>query len=283
MLPNLLIIGAMKCGTTSLHEYLDIHPKIYMSKTKEIDFFCHLDKYDKGMDWYKQFFPVDVEIRGESSQNYSKYHWWKDVPKRIYQDLPSNTKFIYILRDPLKRIYSHYNEMQAQNCAPNSLEEYILDDIDTNEIVLTSCYKKQLDKFLDYIPLSSFKIVTVEELNKNKLKVLNEIFEFLNVEPIFDNELFNFSKNTSEEKKTRTRIGLFIASNPLVVWFKKYLPMNLKNYFKAKNIVNQILFRSINLDVQISYETEEKLKTIFKKDVNALRKLTGLPFDDWCV
>ena len=68
MLPNLLIIGAMKCGTTSLHNYLNLHPEIYMQQEKELDYFIEKKNYKKGLNWYKsKFNSKNSKILGESS------------------------------------------------------------------------------------------------------------------------------------------------------------------------------------------------------------------------
>jgi hypothetical protein len=282
-LPNTIVIGAMKSGTTSLHAYLNKHPQIFMSAKKEIDFFCHDEKYSEGIEYYKSFFPENTKIRGESSQNYSKFHWFEDVPKRIYKDLGKNMKFIYILRDPVKRIYSHYNEMQAQNCAPPNLEAYIKKELNQNEIVLTSCYKQQLDKFLEFYPLSHFKIITLEALQKNRLSVLNEVFDFLGVEQMTDDTLFDFASNTSRSKKMRTDIGMALIKNPVAVFVKKILPISIKEKIKSQSTVKNLMFQGIKKDIKLSDELEEELRAIFKKDTDKLRKLTGLSFDDWSV
>lgn len=283
MLPNLIIIGAMKCGTTSLHNYLSLHPEIYMSETKEINYFSKQDIYLNGINWYETFFNTNLKVVGESSQSYSKYHVWPNTPKRIFKDLKNNIKFLYILRDPIKRIYSHYNEMQSQNCAPSSLEDYILKDLINNEIVLSSCYFKQISQFLKFYSIDKFKIVTLEELEKNRLSILNDIFDFLGVKKIKDEKLFNFNSNTSDEKKTRTNVGQFIVENKIIIKLKKKTPHRIKTFFKQKRIFQKILFKDIKRNVKLSDCTESELKKIFKKDVNKLRKLTGLEFNEWSV
>jgi hypothetical protein len=277
------VIGAVKSGTTALHGCLNKHPQIFMSEKKEIDFFCHDEKYAKGLEYYKSFFPEDNKVRGESSQNYSKFHWWDGVPKRIYNDLGENMKFIYILRDPVKRIYSHYNEMQAQNCAPPDLEAYIEKDLEQNEIVLTSCYKQQLDRFLEVYPLSHFKIITLEALQKDRLSVLNEVFDFLGVEQMTDNTLFDFTSNTSRSKKMRTGLGMALINNPVAVLVKKLFPISIKEKIKSQSAVKDLMFQDIKREVKLSEELEEKLRSIFKKDVDELRQLTGLGFEAWSV
>src|SRR5687767_10224357 len=72
MLPNLVVIGAMKSATSSLHHYLNLHPEISMSETKELDFFVEDKNWPRGIEWYESQFSA-ARIRGESSPNYTAY------------------------------------------------------------------------------------------------------------------------------------------------------------------------------------------------------------------
>jgi hypothetical protein len=67
VLPNLIIIGAPKCGTTSLHHYLSLHPQISMSREKELNFFIAERNWSKGIAWYAAQFAADNKVRGEAS------------------------------------------------------------------------------------------------------------------------------------------------------------------------------------------------------------------------
>ena len=89
-LPNLLIIGAMKAGTSSLHEYLNLHPDIYMSNPKEIHYYADEFYQNKTKDWYTSFFKTDKKIAGTTPQSYTKYHnkYYQNIPERIYKDTP---------------------------------------------------------------------------------------------------------------------------------------------------------------------------------------------------
>ncbi len=106
-LPNLLVVGAMKCGTSSLHNYLARHPDIFMSAEKELNFFTGSNS-GQSLDWYKAQFPVDAPVRGESSQNYSKRHnpLFPGAAEAIKAVIP-DTKLIYLVRDPIERYRSH--------------------------------------------------------------------------------------------------------------------------------------------------------------------------------
>ena len=109
-IPNLFIIGAMKSGTTSLHEYLNEHPDIFMSNVKEPGYFAEcMNYYPKDLAWYESLFKEakGEMIIGESSTNYTKLPICTDVVNKIWEFNP-DARFIYVMRDPIKRVISHY-------------------------------------------------------------------------------------------------------------------------------------------------------------------------------
>ncbi len=81
----------MKCGTTSLHYYLNQHPQISMSSEKELQFFIIEKNWHKGIKWYGSNFKGNATIHGESSASYASYPIYNGVPERIHFLLP-NTK-----------------------------------------------------------------------------------------------------------------------------------------------------------------------------------------------
>jgi len=107
--PNLFIIGAMKSGTTSLHNYLNAHPDIAMSEEKEPGYFVDELSLRRGEKWYCNLFEnaQDYRYRGESSTHYTKLPLYRGVPERIFRFNP-DAKLIYIMRDPFERVVSHY-------------------------------------------------------------------------------------------------------------------------------------------------------------------------------
>src|SRR5690242_8679107 len=102
--PHFLIIGAQRCGTTSLFEYLANHPEIVPPSVKKIHFFD--SEYEKGEAWYRARFPVleNGFITGEATPYYL-FH--PRVPKRVRNWNP-NVKLIVLLRNPVDRAYSHF-------------------------------------------------------------------------------------------------------------------------------------------------------------------------------
>lgn len=274
-LPNLLVIGAMKAGTSSLHDYLNQHPDIFMSEKKELDFFVEERAWKNGIDWYKkQFGCSDVIYKGESSQDYSKCHWWPGVPSRIKSVLGDNVKFIYIIRNPMDRIYSHYSEMQAQNCAPANLEDYIMQDMDENEIVQTSCYGKQIKEYLKHYDKKHFYFSSLECLRADKLGVLNEICEFLGVSYFTEDIDLNYIKNASEFKRTQNVIGKYLNNASWMKQLKLLMPDKMKNHLKAKKFVSDVISKPIK-PASLSEKLTGELRDIFNRDFELFHSLTG--------
>jgi len=108
--PNLFIIGAAKCGTTTLHSFLDARGDIFMSDIKEPGFFVPEFQYHpKKLSWYLSLFKQagNQKYIGESSTHYTKRPLYEGVAQRIY-DFSPNARLIYLIRDPIERAISHY-------------------------------------------------------------------------------------------------------------------------------------------------------------------------------
>src|ERR1700761_6059402 len=101
-MPNLIIIGGLKCGTTSIHHYLGLHPGIQMSKPKELNFFVEELNWDLGLDWYASRFDSAFKVRGESSPHYTNLPRFRGVPERIKEHVGDDVRLLYMVRDPIK-------------------------------------------------------------------------------------------------------------------------------------------------------------------------------------
>src|SRR5437764_6469248 len=111
---NLIILGFPKSGTSSLHEYLALHPDICMSREKEPQFFSISTQWERGFAWYDSLFEDEGRPRrwyGESSQSYSG---WEPALQRIKAYL-EEPRFIVLLRHPVDRLISHYRWLWAMD------------------------------------------------------------------------------------------------------------------------------------------------------------------------
>jgi Sulfotransferase domain len=269
-LPNLVTIGAMKCGTTSLHEYLSYHPQIFMSDRKELDFFVEKFNWSKGVDWYRSNFNASADILGESSPNYTKCHLFEKVPDRMYRIIPE-AKLIYVVRDPISRLVSHYIHAVARGRENRSIDE-ILDNPQENNYIQTSLYFMQVERYLEYYSPDSILFIAQEDLAGDRLKTLQKIFHFLHVDSQFDDPKFSQIIHESSGKKQPTQLRLQLLKLP-----------GGRLISKAISLVNpESIGRSISKP-KLSEGSREKLVELFHEDACKLRGLTGQSFEKWSV
>ena len=179
-LPNLIIIGAMKSGTTSLHHQLSMHPDVQMSNPKELNFFHPGFNLGMRVEWYRSHFSASAQVRGESSPIYSKCTQYAGVPKRMHQCVPE-TRIIYIVRDPLNRIMSHYRHNVICRREERPIEQ-CFEDLDSNPYIDASSYHLQLTAFLEYFRMKQIHVLSTESLAKAPKDALARVFRFLDID-----------------------------------------------------------------------------------------------------
>jgi hypothetical protein len=183
-LPNFLIIGAMKAGTTSLYHYLRPHPQVFMPKIKELDFFATEGNWGRGFSWYaKQFREArsSAGALGEASTVYTKHPHHQGIPERIAAHLP-DVRLIYVVRDPIERIRSHYQHLVAVGLERKSVDRAVLE----NPIYLdVSRYALQIEQYLPHVPRDRVLVITSESLRDERSATIRRVYKFLGVAPDF--------------------------------------------------------------------------------------------------
>ncbi|SLN11641.1 Sulfotransferase domain protein [Roseivivax jejudonensis] len=269
-LPNLVVIGAMKCGTTALHDYLERHPDIFMSTPKEVNYFSG-NQSDRSLDWYKNLFPATCKIQGESSQNYSKAHLerFADAPRRMAETIP-DAKLIYMVRDPIERYRSHVSENYV-----GEMPESIRWIEKTDHRLKTGLYHWQLSHFLKFYPIEQIRVVDLDDLARDRLEVMNGVFDFLGVDRVDDPAMFDFVSNPNGEDVVPPHLRRTFA------------------YRAANRLAPGMLSRVVHRDAvrrrffpgsykpKLSLAEAARLREVYAPDVAALRALTGQPFSGW--
>ena len=197
-LPNFIIIGAMKSGSTSLYNYICEHPCILPAAYDEIGFFD--SNFHLGLNWYRSMFPtkkqLDAVRRKEGAaitgEDTPFYFWNKDARDRIQKLLP-DVKLVLILRNPVDRAFSEYNNVIRGKDVNFSFEEYIksdLENIKNNPLNVVQCGKKdaiisrgiyfiQLKMWQELFPHDQIFILDTNELSQKPIKTMNDVFKFL--------------------------------------------------------------------------------------------------------
>ncbi|GCC37340.1 hypothetical protein chiPu_0015844 [Chiloscyllium punctatum] len=200
-LPKFLIIGPQKTGTTALHFFLSLHPGVTSNfpspvTYEEIQFFNGAN-YNKGIDWYMEFFPIpsnaSTDFMFEKSANYFES---EVVPKRAMALLP-RAKIIAILINPVERAYSWYQHQRAHHdsAALNyTFYQVITAGPDTprdvrvlqNRCLLPGWYATHIERWLTYYQPSQFLVVNGLQLRNNPVAVMETVQKFLGVTPHFN-------------------------------------------------------------------------------------------------
>ena len=131
ILPDFIIIGGQRCGTTSLYYYLSQHPDVYASFPKEVHYFSNY--YHKGINWYRSHFPLlwqkrrlnknnhNTFVTGEATPYYLSH---PHAPRRVFETIP-DVLLIVLLRNPIERAYSHYQHEVKMGAEILTFEEAI--------------------------------------------------------------------------------------------------------------------------------------------------------------
>ena len=279
--PDFLIIGAMKCGTTSLYEYLMKHPKIRMTKRKEVHYFNDANYDLFFLETYKSLFDNSKGIAGSAPQNYTKTHLeeYRKVPERLFRHFPA-VKLIYIVRDPIERILSHHVEALSGGYALYRDINECIQDLERSHYVRTSMYFYQISSFRTYFSDDQIMVIDMHELQFYRLRTINKILAFLGVEEICDENEFKMVFNRSGSKSEPGWIDRFIRSNRSA-GLRKCMPLYIKRWLKnhiaeAKYIGRRKIHRQ-----QFDEDLQAELVGYLQSDMDELKQYTGLKFASW--
>lgn len=275
MLPNFIIAGAEKSGTSTLAFHVSRHPDVYMPERKELHFFENAHTFSKGIEWYRQWFAGwnnEVAV-GECTPFYM---YVADAAERIKQYLP-DARLIFILRNPVDRAYSNYWHQVRGGKERLAFEDAIEREASrvkkggyhnlTYSYLQKGFYSEQLKRFYTLFGPDQLLIVRFEDMAAHPQSVLADVFRFLGVDPLRGPQAVH-------EKKNRAIVPRFIGMQ----------------FFARRIFGRSIFFRAIarlNLKLgETAYlpmgkETRQQLNRYYSKEIESLERLTGVGFDAW--
>lgn len=233
-LPDFMLLGFPKCGTTSLYNYLIQHKQIHKTKKKEIHFFSY--GYSLGLNWYRSHFSRSKDLLDFDSSVNTVLN--PEAAMRIQKHIP-NCKFIVMLRDPIEQCYSQYRAIEQTGLETYSFEESIGQDpirfrryttILKNDfyrpyrqpIIIPylsfARYDMWLKPFIERFPKNRFLFINLKDLENKPNETLNEIFEFLGIDkqPIVDLQKHNVNEyiqmNQTMKKKLSSLLDNTISN-----------------------------------------------------------------------
>jgi len=242
VLPNFILIGTVRSGSTSLYYNICEHPSVLPAAYDEIGFFD--SNFHLGLKWYQSMFPKKSTI--EKIKNETKfaitgedtpfYFWKEEVPKRIQNIIPK-CKLITILRNPIDRAYSNYHLGKRSKRECLSFEDAIHQEMqriekgvkrehfDHNSSYLTKgLYSLQLKNWYDVFPKEKILVISTEELARNPFETMTKTYNFL--------ELPKYKLMNPQQRKLEKYENMSVNTrNELINFFKPYN----ENLFKMIN------------------------------------------------
>lgn len=298
-LPNFLIIGAAKSGTTALFNYLGQHPEIYPSSHKEPNYFAFAnqevnfqgpgdDAYNRScvtnLKSYERLFdPVQSRHRawGEASTIYL-YH--PSTAERIYNLIP-DAKIIAILRNPIGRAYSSYQHLVRDGYETLSFEE-ALDQEEARRqanwqhlyhYTRQSIYAPQLQPYLDLFPREQLRIYLYDDFRDSPQSILKDVYQFLEVDDTVEidtEQRWNIAgkpRNQSINRFLNTRQPLKELIKPLI------------SFSVRKKVMAQLTYLNVQSaeKTSLSESTRHQLQAIFRDDILATQILLDQDLARW--
>lgn len=183
-LPNAVIVGAMKCGTTTLNAWLRHHPEVAFSAVKEVHFFDN--NYRRGLGWYRSYFPLLESMAGAKCVLEATPAYIQRAPKvaeRMHRHIP-DARLILMLRDPVKRAISHYGHRLKKGLENRSLEEALLSPEGPkpgtrNFYKTRGLYAEKIASFLRYYDRSNMLVIKSEEFFAEPSEIYRHVQDFL--------------------------------------------------------------------------------------------------------
>jgi hypothetical protein len=273
LLPTFFVIGAAKCGTTSLHFYLDQHPEISMANPKEPHVFADSRSLEERRD-YRGLFEPGPPVRGESSTGYSRYPAEGDAAARIAAAIP-DAKLIYLVGEPVERIVSDYAQQTAVGVEPLSFEQALADyDDPGNFYVCASRYAMQVENYLKHFDGSQLLVLEQWRLRHERREVLREIFSFVGVDPGFWTSGFEPEIGTRAEHVRHDSLLWRLRSSWVGAAYRK-LPVG------PRLRVSRMLRRRAGgvKRPELDPSRREALTELLVPEMDRLRELTGQPLE----
>lgn len=290
LVPTLIVPGAPKSGTSTLFSYLSQHPDIEAASIKEPHVYSRPERYARRFDpsaahsFARLFDSRRVcRYRCEASTTYMLS---SEAPRRIADDSP-NVKLIFILRNPIDRIISHYNwlstfdvpmqafrsEVEADRSAPFDPDRHFRGNY--KHYLSSSSYGTHLTRYLAHVPRSNILVITFESLKERPSDTVNACFAFLGIAPL--------GKVTPEH--TNKTLPKHIDKRPVALQrLMRVAPRNVFHWARAvpglDHLYRRLFYRRVP-PYKPSSEERNWLAAELREEVLLLRSTVGQEFGEW--
>ena len=276
MLPNFIVIGAGKAGTTSLWGYLSGHPEVFTARQKELNFFTTEHNWSLGLPWYEQQFEGAglASAVGEASGNYTNWPEYAGVPERMARVIP-DVRLLYVIRHPIERMVSAYRYLRIEGREHRTMEAAFRE----RQLYLNvSRYSSQIEQFLEHFARAQLHVVVSEDLRDRREETMRRVFSFLEVDPTIVPASLVREYNRTDQKVRKPRAILRWAGHA-----PGYRALASKAPPRLKRAVGRVA-KTETLNEEDSLLTDElrrHLQDELRSDTARLRVHLGPEFHCW--
>lgn len=285
-LPNFFCLGAAKSGTTTLYDILRQHPEIYIPNFKEPHFFDIPENFENGLDWYARNYykKANKKIIADFTPSYL---FNENAPKRIFESLGKDMKFLVIFRNPVDRAYSHYLHSKRDNHEIEIFEEALelevsrlkkyKDQFDylsylRHSYLQQGLYAEMIDRYLQYFSLDNFLFIHFEdEFLKDRDLTIRNILDFLKVD---NSILLNTDIRSNPSSKEKSRVLKKIIKKR--GWWRKVIKFMVPS-IQLRQIIRNRIQRINSTEFkyqQLSQEVKSDiLEKYFREDISNLERI----------
>lgn len=300
-LPDFLIIGAGKSGTTAMLYLLGQHPQIFFPTLKEPNFFAleginpnsyefeeskdyHLRSIDKYEDYVKLFSTATVEqVVGENSNQYI----YSDTAISNIKKYVPHAKLIALIRHPAERLISRYSHLEREGEVPTGGIESIFDKNSIwwrrPDLLPEGFYGAHLEKYYSHFSKNQIKVILYEDFKKDNLRVIKDVCAFIGVQPDFDVE-----SNVVVNKSGKLKDNFFnkmLGQNGVVINQLKKISPSIHKTLKSNSFIKETLigWRNKNLEaIELPSDFKQRVTNeVYKEDIIKLEKVLGRSLEHW--
>ena len=265
-IPDVFVIGAMKAGTTTIHNSFRLHPSICVTKTKEVNYFLEAHTPNSLNALYRNEFRYPDLLKVDVSPSYSKCHFFPGVASRIYAANPK-AKIIYVLRDPVDRLVSHlHHNLLRDRFSITDMEQEIFRNVD---YISSSRYYFQIREYLNFFDTKNILILIFEDFINRPQFLVDSLCSFLGIEANRIEERNQYASESRYKIKYHDTLHRYFGHGKLAKLY--HLFWYLVNIKVEKPQLNELLRSSVVDDLKSDVES---LSSEFKISFPSWRNFT---------
>lgn len=271
---DFMVIGAQKAGTTSLAAQLAAHPQICFCKEKEPGYFHKTEAWAEGLEEYHALYsPTPGQLCGEASTYYTFFPEFRETHKRLYDYNPA-LKLIYVMRQPVERVISHYTHNRVREIDTRPPEIAVFSDA---PYVDRSRYGVQIRPYLELFGPENVMLLVFEEYTADQIATLYRVADFLGIEqaPFAETDTTPLHQSVGQPY-LRSEAARSFTKSELFQKVRGVVPAAIR-----QPIRHRLLSNKIEEKPYFSPEVKQALWRLLEDDVHTVEQLLGYGLNVW--